>query len=185
MVLPTTSSIQLLETGIKLSWDVPHCFFKPSFSFRLLIAIGYIIRHHPQLSMNNAKHCKENMRGERVISPEPEDLELTQIKRIMRGGNCAMIRWLLFRSGEGRASLYGWRAVTLCHSVLSAKGLRDSCPAKDRLANGWYSPSYWWQGNPYKERGGEWTMICCSLVVCGLCIELEMVKRREVRIIIV
>ena len=55
----------------------------------------------------NDKHCKENMRGERVLSLEPEDLELAQVERIMRGGNCAMIRGPLFHSGEGRASLYG------------------------------------------------------------------------------
>lgn len=57
--------------------------------------------------MNNAKHCKESIRGERVILLKPEELELTQIERIMRDGNSAMIRWPLFRSGEGRASLYG------------------------------------------------------------------------------
>lgn len=82
-------------------------FFQPSFSARLLIAIGYIIRHHPQLSMNNAKHWKESIRGERVISLKPEELELTQIERIMRDGNSAMIRWPLFRSG-GRQSFPVW-----------------------------------------------------------------------------
>lgn len=84
----------------------------------------------------------KKMLEERVVSLKPKDLELTQIGRIMRDGNPAMVRWPLFSSAESRASLHGQRVVIFYHSVMSTEGWSGSYLDEYHPTNGLYSPSY-------------------------------------------